>query len=192
MHLQGLYRRGNLGGYRNVVEINKAPAGHLRAIAQVEILGERVGMPPPCILEACPPPDARGAVEVEESATCVPPTLLEEEVSVEEKRLRFREPGLVAIQVVPAGLHHAHRRVTEGRQKVAQEVRGCDEVGVEHQQVLALRHRRRFGKRPGLEAVSMVASDVHHIEAACPPVRDAFFHDPARRVVGVVEHLHLE
>jgi hypothetical protein len=113
-------------------------------------------------------------------------------VSVEEKRLRFREPGLVPIQVVPPGLHHAHGRVAEGRQKVAQEVWRRDEVGVEHEQVLALRHRRSLGKRPGLEAVSMVASDVHHIEAAGPPVRDAFFHDPVRRVVRVVEHLHFE
>ena len=175
-----------------MVEVYEAPASHLRAIAQVEILGERIGMPPPCVLQTRSPPHACGTVEVEEAVAVVPSTLLEEEVSVQKKRLCLREPGLVAIQVVPPGLHHAHSRVAERRQEVAQKVWRCDEVGIEDEEIFALRHRRPLGKGPRFEAVSVFARDVHHIDAAGSPMRDPLTHDLPRRVVGVVEHLHLE
>ncbi len=175
-----------------MVEVCESPTGHLGAIAQVEILGERIGMPPSCILQTPSPPHARGTVEVEEAVAGIPSTLLEKEVSVQEERLRLREPGLVAIEVVPPGLHHAHRRVAERRQKVAQEVWRCDEVGIEDEQVFTLRHRRPLGESPRFEAVSMVARDVHRIDAVGPPIRDPLIRDPARSVVGVVEYLYLE
>ena len=111
LHLQRLDRRGNLRRYRNVVEVDEAPACHLRSVAQIEILRERVGVPSACLLEAGPPPHARGTVEIEETPASIPTTLLEEEVPIQEKRLRLREPGLVAIQVVPPGLHHTDGRI---------------------------------------------------------------------------------
>ena len=80
----------------------------------------------------------------------------------------------------------------ERGKKVTHEAGRCDEVRIEHEQELALRHRRPFGERSRLEAVPALARDVHDIDAAGLPKRHPLIHDPARLVVGVVEHLHLE
>jgi hypothetical protein len=77
LHLQSLDRGGDLSGHRNVVEIYEAPADHLRAVAQIEVLGERIALPATGALQTGPPPHARGPVEVEEAVAGIPPTLLE-------------------------------------------------------------------------------------------------------------------
>ena len=84
LHLQRLDRRGDLRRHRNVVEVREAPASHLRSVAQVEILGERIGLPANCLLEALEPPYARGTVEIEETVAGMTSTLFEQEVPVQK------------------------------------------------------------------------------------------------------------
>ena len=124
LHLQRLDRRRDFRRCRDVVEVREAPTSHLRSVAQIEILSERISVPPACFLETLSPPHARGTVEIEEAIAGMTTTLLEEEVPIQKKRLRLREPCLVAIQVVPPSLHHANGRVLEWRQKITQQARG--------------------------------------------------------------------
>ena len=56
---------------------------------------------------ACATPHAGGAVEVEEDAGAGAAAVLEDEVAVEEDGFDLGEEAVVAVEVRPAGLHHA-------------------------------------------------------------------------------------
>ena len=62
---------------------------------------------PPASSMACAAPHACGAVEVEVDAGAGAAAVLEDEVAVEEDGLDLREEAVVAVEVRPAGLHHA-------------------------------------------------------------------------------------
>src|SRR5205814_2282247 len=58
------------------------PAAQLRAVAEIEILGQGVVLPPAGVGNRLAPPDPRGTVEVEEEARPIAPTVLEHEMRV--------------------------------------------------------------------------------------------------------------
>ena len=91
---------------------------------------------PPGLREAAAPPDAGGAVEVEEAPGAVAGRVLDDEVAVEEDRLDLRQQREIAVQVLPARLHHPDRRIREVGEARAQHVGTRDEVGVEDEQEL--------------------------------------------------------
>ena len=119
---------------------HEAPAAQLRAIAQVEIFGQRVVLPAAGVVDRRAPPDARRAVEIEEAARPVAAAVLEHEVPVEQNRLDLREQRVVLVDVAPARLHHADLGIGEVRHQPGQEIDGRDEVGVEDRDELAARH----------------------------------------------------
>ena len=92
---------------------DEPPAAQLRAVAEVEILGERVVLPAARVGDRRAPPDARGAVEVEEQPGAVAAAMLEHEVAVEQDRLDLREQRVVLVDVPPARLDH--RRSSDRR-----------------------------------------------------------------------------
>ena len=110
---RGAHAVGELSGDADVLEKHEAPPAHLRPIAQVQVLGERIGLPPAGILQAAAAPHAGGAVEVEEAAATVTSSLFEEEVTVQQHALRSRQPVVAFVQMVPAGLDHTYVRETE-------------------------------------------------------------------------------
>lgn len=149
LDLEGPRLVRQLRGNPDVLEEDEAPALHLRAVADVEVLGEGVRLPSARVLEAAAPPHAGGAVEVEEETTPVASSVLEEEVPVEQQALRAREPVGVFVEVIPAGLNHPDARLLEGRQQLPDEIRPGYEVRVQHQQKLAVgpAHARGQGAR---------------------------------------------
>jgi len=192
LHLQGAGPGGDLRGDADVVEKDEAPPRHLGPVAQVEVLGEGVGLPPAGLFQARPTPDPGGAVEVEEAVRRVATPLLEEKVAVEEEGLGACEPALPFVQVVPAGLNHPHRRIPKGRQESVEEVRGGHEVGVENEEEFAVGRLQavlegpRFVPRPSLPPDEL---DPHPLPA--PPADPG--PGPARGLVRrVVEHLNLQ
>lgn len=70
----------------------EAPPRHLGPVADVKVLGQRVVMPSAGVRQRLPAPHPRRTVELEEPAATVPPPLLDEEVAVQQKRLRARQP----------------------------------------------------------------------------------------------------
>ena len=109
--LEGVHLHRDLGRRDHVLQEHEPPALHLRAVGEVEVLGERVVLPAAAVDDRLAAPDARGAVEVEEAAGAVAPAVLEDEVAVEEDRLHLGEQRVVAVDVAPAHLHHAHLRI---------------------------------------------------------------------------------
>ena len=78
---------GTSAGRHDVGQEHEPPAAQLRAVAEVEIFGQRVVLPAAGVVDRGAPPDAGRAVEVEEAAGAVAPAVLEHEVRVEQDRL---------------------------------------------------------------------------------------------------------
>ena len=128
---------GKLRPHPHVFQEDEAPPGHLGPVADIQVLGKGVEVPAPGVLQGLPPPQPGRPVEVEEAPPPVPSGLLEEEVTVEKQRLGPGQPGVVLVQVVPAGLDHPHARIRHGRQQSAEEVRPGQEVRVQDEKELA-------------------------------------------------------
>ena len=135
--LEGVHLHRQFGRRHVVGQEDELPALQLGAVAEVEVLGERVVLPAAAVDDRLAPPDAGGAVEVEEAAAAVAAAVLEHEVPVEEDRLDLREQRVVLVEVAPARLHHRHLVVGEVVDGLLQEVGPRDEVGVEDGDELA-------------------------------------------------------
>ncbi len=58
--------------------------------------------------------------------------MLQNKVAVEQHGFHFGQEVVVAVQIAPARLHHAHRRIGEVVDGARQEVRRRDEIGIEN------------------------------------------------------------
>ena len=108
-------------------------------------------LPPARIVDAPPPPDPRGPVEVDPPARAGPGRLLDHEVTVQEHRLDPGQHRVVAVQVFPAHLHHAQIGTGEMMDGLAEQVGRRDEIGVEDGDELAAGRPHAVGQRPGLK-----------------------------------------
>ena len=183
---------GQFRGHADVVPQHEAPSGHLGAVADVEVFGEGVRLPSPGVGQRLAAPEPGGPVEIEKSSPQVAPALLQEEVSVEEECLGAGQPGVLFVQVVPAGLHHPHTRVGHRGQERLEEVRAGHEVGVEDEDVLAgggFEARREGARLVAGPDLAVVHGDV---DAFAPPRPRAPPRQHGRLVGGVVEDLDLE
>ena len=147
-------------------------------------------LPAARVVDTGAPPDAGGAVEVEEPPRTLTRDLLDPEVRIEHHGLRACQPRRVAIEMPPARLHEPDARVGEVRQQAPQEVGRGHEVGIEH------RHERLVGggeavrERTGLEAVPAAAPHLLDADARRARARDRGRTHFSGDVAGVIEQLH--
>src|SRR4051794_39863059 len=80
-----VYRQ--LSGSHNIIEKNELPASKLRAITEVQILGQRVMLPAARVQYARFAPEPGRAVEIEKASTATACDLLEEQMSIQKHRL---------------------------------------------------------------------------------------------------------
>ncbi len=83
--------------------------------------------------------------------------MLQNEVAVQQHGFHFRQEIVVAIDVAPARLHHAHFRIGEVVDGPHQEVRGRAEIGVEHRHQFARRGLQAFLQCAGLVPMAVGA-----------------------------------
>ena len=138
---------GKFGRGDHVREEDELPAGELRAITQIEIFGQRVVLPAARLLDADCPPEPGRAVEIEEAAAAAARRLFEQEMAIQEHRLHPREQGIAAVQMAPAGLDHPDFRIGEEMDRLAQQIRLRNEIGIEDTDEIAL-----GGGEPGFQA----------------------------------------
>ena len=154
VHLHRHFRRRD-----EIRHEHELPAPELRAITEVEVLGERVVLPAARIIDRRAAPDACRPVEVEETAAAMAAAVLEDEMPVEKDRLDLREQRVVLVDVAPPRLHHADPGIPEMRHQADEEVLRRNEVRVENPDELTARassappraHRpcTRFGRCGG-------------------------------------------
>src|SRR4051794_26514441 len=102
--LEGDHLRRKLCGGGVLREIDELPPFDLAAIAEVEIFGERVMLPPAAVVDGGTAPDAGGAVEVHEASAAVAGGVLDDEMPVEKDRLALGQQRRVAIEMIPPHL----------------------------------------------------------------------------------------
>jgi hypothetical protein len=150
-------------------------------------------LPAARVLDGLAAPHTAGTREVEEPAGGRARAVLDEVVAVEHEGLDAREERHLAVQVTPAGLHHADLRVgDEVRDEGAEEVGLGDEVGVEDRDELALRDREARVERAGLVARAIDTVDVADVEPTFGELADVVDDEHAGLVGRVVEDLDLE
>ena len=132
----------------------------MRAVGEVGVFGERVVLPAAGLVDGLAPPHAGGAVEVEEDAAAGAPGMLEHKMAVEQDGFDLGEQRIVAVNVRPAGLHHADFGVGEMVDALKQEIGRWNKVGVEDGDELALGRLEAGLERSGFEAVAIFAVDV--------------------------------
>ena len=190
--LEGVVVGRQLGRGDDIRQEHELPAQELRAVRQVEILGQGVRLPASRRLDAGPPPDSGGAVEVEEAAGAVPRGMLDDEVAVQADRLDAGQNRVLAIEVAPARLNHPDARVAEVMHEVEEERRRRHEIGVEHGDELALRPGQPVRQRPGLESFPRPAAQVHDVVPEAAHRLDRRGGETGRVVGRIVEHLDLQ
>ncbi len=165
--LEGGHLDGQLGGALDLGQVFELPAGHLRAVAQVGVFGERVVLPAAAVGDGLDAPHAGRAVEVEEVAGADARAVLQHKVAVEQDGLNLGQHAVVAIEVRPAGLHHADLRLGKVVNHLHQPVGRGHKVGVEDGHELAFGHLEAGVERAGLVAVTIGAVDVDDGMAQC-------------------------
>ena len=190
--LQGIHLRGKFGRAYYLLQVAEPPAGQLRPVAQVQVLGERIGPPATGLRDAALAPHAARAVEVDEVPQLVAPDLLHAEVRVEPEGLQAGQQVPLAVQVPPAGLHHADAGVREPGDGPAQEVRVRQEVRVEDGDQSPLRTGRPECQGTGLVPGAFTAAQVHDVHAPFPPEGTPGRCEVHGLIVAVVQHLHFQ
>ena len=147
VHVDRQFRRRH-----DIGQEDKLPALELRAVAEVEVFGERVVLPATGFSDARFAPESGRAVEIKEASAAAARDLLEEEVAVEKHRLHPGEQGVAAIDVAPAGLDHPDFRVGEKVNGRLEQLGLRDKVGVEDADEIAARGVEAVLERPGLKA----------------------------------------
>ena len=171
---------------------DELPARELRAITQIQIFGKCVMLPPSGLIDARPPPQTGRSVEVKESAAAAPGGLLEQEMAIEKHRLHPREQRVAAVQMAPARLDHAHRRIGKKLDSLAQEIGLRDEVGIENTNEITLSRGESGLQSAGCDSCAVNAMDQLHVETPALQVLHARGGQFPRFVGGIIEDLDLQ
>ena len=190
--LNAFISTGHFGGRDDVREEMELPSAQLSAIAEVEILGQRVVLPTARIVDRLSAPHAGRTVEVEEVLRAVAPAVFEDEVPVEQDRLDSRQQRIVLVDVAPARLHHTDLGVGEVVDGALQEVGSWNEVGVEDRDELAACLAHAGFERAGLVPAPIGAMDILDVHAAERGATHRELGDTLGLVDRIVEYLYFE
>src|SRR5262245_45428840 len=106
LRLEAVHFDGDFGRRDDTRDEHESPAAKLRPVAEIEVFGQRVMLPPARFVYGGASPDPGRAVEVEEPARTIAAAVLEHEMPVEQDRLDLGEERVVLVDVPPPGLHH--------------------------------------------------------------------------------------
>ena len=159
---------------------------------RVGVFGEGVVLPAASLVDDAAAPDACGAVEVKEEAGAGARAVLEDEVAVEEDGFDLGEEAVVAVEVSPAGLHHADSRLGEVVDGAQEPIGAGDEVGVEDGDEFAGGGFEAFLECAGFESAAVGPVQVNDVVAESAVAVDDELGDLLGFVGGVVEGLDFE
>ena len=183
---------GEFGGAFYVLQVDELPAFQLRAIGEVGVFGERVVLPASGLVDGGATPHAGRAIEVEEQSSARAAGVFEHEVTIEQDRLDLGQEGIMAVDVGPAGLHHADLGIGKVMDGAHQKIIGRSEVGVENRNEFALRRLQALGKRARFVAFTIRPVMVGDGIAQGRIAFDQSASHVDSFVSGIVEHLDVE
>jgi len=175
-----------------VFDVGGPPAAQLRAVAEVQVLGQRPRAPAARVQDRGPAPHPGRAGEVGEIAVLRPHRLLDQEVKVDRHRLQPSEQRVALVEMTPTRLRECDRGVVECADRPPQKIRRRDEVGVEDGDEGRIRLLHAVGESAGLESGAGGPAQLRHADSLAAPVRHPSGEDLDRLVVRVVENLDLK
>src|SRR5262249_48202108 len=137
-------------------------------------------------------PDSSGAIEIEEGAASGASAMLDDKVAIEQYGFDLCEQRVVAVEIGPASLHHADRRILEVRNRAAEEIGFGEKVSVEDTNEFAPRGLKAILQCTGLEAGTIGAVDVLDWQTLRGETLDAIAGHLLRLVGGVVQNLNVQ
>jgi len=192
LSLEGADLGRQLGRDDDVGQIPYPPAAQLSAVAEVEILRQRVPLPAAGVLDAGPPPDASGAVEVDKQPSPAPCCLLDDKVTVHPQCLGLGEERVVPVEMSPTGLDAADGGVSKVGDNSLQKVWRGKKIGIKDGHQFPFGLSQASGQRPGLETGPVQPRDVDHICPLSPQTSDGPRRYPAGGIGRIVENLDLQ
>ncbi len=143
-----------------VIQIDHPPAGKRGADRDLHILDLAHAIPAACLGQRGGAPDACGAVKDHRAARTGARGLFEHLVGIQLVRLQPSEQRFAFVHIVPPGLHRTDARIGEEVNRLAQEIRRDDEIGIEYRHVFAGGALGAVKQRPGLEPVPVAAPKI--------------------------------
>src|SRR5271165_6495126 len=183
---------GQLRGTLHVLQVAELPSLQLRTVAQVGVFGEGIVFPAAGIVDRLAPPHSRGAVEVEEHSGARAPAVLQHKVAVQQDGLDLGQKRVVAVQVRPAGLHHADLGVGKVVDHFHQPLRRGREIGVEDGDKLASGDLQAGIERTCLVAFAIGAMVIADVVAQRRVAIDHGLRNLDRLVGGIIQHLDFQ
>ena len=132
LRFEAVHIDGQLGGRHHVRQENKFPARELRAVAQIEIFGQRVVLPASGFLDAGTPPQTGRPVEIKKSPAPAARCLFEQKMTIEEHRLHAGQQRIAAVQMTPARLNHSDFRVGKKMNGAPQQIGRRNKIRIEN------------------------------------------------------------
>ena len=106
------------------------------------------------------PPHSRRAVEIEENAAARSRRVLEHEMAVEQNGFHLGQHRVVAVDVRPARLHHAHFGIGEVMDALQQKIGGRNKISVKDGDEFSRRCSQSFRQSARFVALTIVAVQV--------------------------------
>ncbi len=192
LHLEAVHLDGQFGGAIQAGDVHEAPAFELGAIAEVGIFGEGIVLPAARVIDHGLAQNAGRAVEVEEVAGARTRSMLQDEMAVQQHRLDFGEEVVIAVEIAPAGLHHADLGVGEVVNGAHQKIGGRNKIGIEDGDEFAGGGFQAFLEGSGFIAVAIAAVQIVDGVAEGAIAFHQGFGEGGGIVGGIVQHLDLQ
>src|SRR5690554_1248849 len=109
----GAHHRRKLCWRVDIGTVNEFPAPALGAVAEIEILRQRVGLPVASVKDAGLAPYPARSVEVHKGLLAIPSDLFYQKMSVQGKCLKLGQQGIIPVKMGPTGLYHTDFRVSK-------------------------------------------------------------------------------
>src|SRR5205823_2211069 len=155
-------------------------------------LGQGVMLPAARLFNARFSPESGRSVEVEKATAARARGLFENEMAVEKHRLHAGEQGITAIQMAPARLNHPHFRIGKEIDRLAQQMRRWNEIGIENTNEFTARGSQPSFQGARFEAGAIDSMNQFDIETALTQFRCTIRRNLLRVIGRIVEHLDLQ
>src|SRR6516165_5837749 len=186
-------RIGKLARHPNCVQVERPPACQLRAVAEVEILGQGVGLPPASRLNCAAAPDPAGAVEWDNAAGPAPRRLLDREVALQHHLLGAGHTILRRVQKIAARLNEGEIGIADQRRHAPPEkISRRNVIDVEQSNVGLVRTLQAGLERSGLKSRAICSLKQQHVETVATKLHDRLLRQFRALVGAVVEYLDLQ
>src|SRR5579885_1399611 len=138
------------------------------------------------------PPHAGSSVEIKEDIRTRAATVLQHKMPIEQNGLHLGKEAIVAVQVCPAGLHHAHIWLGKVMDDLHKPVARRHKVRIKNGNEFTFRCFQAMVECPGLKTMPVLAVDKKHWVSSLPVLLNQIARHLFSFVGRVIEYLDFQ